>query len=132
MDIRTSELKIRRITFLVFIVGAAVVTFVIARAYKNRNKLSAEDCKTENEIAFAGRVTHYSSSTSKRMASFRLDGLDSVISIQRSREVMMIEDGDSIIKHKGENRYIVVHHRFGESVAVKNKVDTFSFECELK
>jgi hypothetical protein len=132
MDIRSSELKIRRITFLVFIVGAAVVTFAIARAYKNRNKLSSEDCKAESELAFTGKVSHYSSSTSKRMASFRLNDVDSVISIQRTREVVMIEDGDSIIKRKGENRYIVMHHRYGESVAVKNKVDTFSFECDVK
>jgi hypothetical protein len=132
MDIRSSELKIRRITFLVFIVGAAVVTFAIARAYKNRNKLSSEDCKTESELVFAGKVSHYSSSTSKRMASFRLNNVDSVISIHRTKEVVMIEDGDSIIKRKGENRYIVMHHRYGESVAVKNKVDTFSFECDVK
>lgn len=132
MDIRSSELKIRRITFLVFIIGAAVVTFVIARAYKNRNKLSVEDCKSEREMAFTGRVSHYSSSTSKRMASFRLNDVDSLISIHRSREVVMIEDGDSIIKRNGENRYIVMHHRYGESVAIKNKVDTFTFECDVK
>lgn len=132
MDIRSSELKIRRITFLVFIVGAAVVTFVIARAYKNRDKLSVEDCKAESELSFAGRVSHYSSSSSRRTASFRLNDVDSMISIHRSREMVVIEDGDSIIKHKGENRYIVMHHRFGESVAIKNRVDTFSFECDLK
>lgn len=132
MDIRSSELKVRRITFLVFLVGAAVVTFVIARAYKNRNKLSVEDCKAESEMAFTGKVSHYSSSTSKRAASFRLNGADSLVTIHRSRDLVMIEDGDSIIKRRGENRYIVMHHRYGESVAVKNRVDTFIFECDLK
>lgn len=132
MDIRSSEMRIRRITFLVVIIGAAVVTFVIARAYKNRNKLSPENCKAEREMEFRGRVSNYSSSAGKHMASFKLDGADSVISIHRPKDAVMIEDGDSIIKRRGENRYIVLHHRYGESVAVKNKVDTFSFECDLK
>lgn len=115
-----------------FLIGMLTIWFFEWRTSNRINKKYIDKCKAEKELEFNGIVTNYLSNVLEERGSFNLNDTGKFYTIPRSSKAMYLIEGDTIIKLKNRNRYIVKRHEFGINSLIKKAIDTFDFDCPGK
>jgi hypothetical protein len=120
---------LRKYRYVFIIILYGVLLFFFLRMRSKVYKKYAKECSREQKLEFDGVISFYYSDVHKETASFCINNSDSFYTIPRSVKAMSLEDGDTIKKLPGSNRYIVKWKDFGKNLLVTKAVDTFDFDC---
>ena len=129
MQIESIDKFLKKNMPIFLLVGMLIIWLVWWRACTTTNKNYIIKCKAERALEFNGVVTNYSSNVLEERSTFSLDGTGKFYTIPESSKAMYLTEGDTIIKLKNQNRYIVKRHDFGRNSLIKKAVDTFDFDC---
>ena len=120
---------IKMIMNLVIGVSTLVIAIFYWRACEEFEKEYVKACTKEKDLEFFGIVSNYTSNVYKGTASFNLNDTSAFYTIPRSLKAMPLSEGDTILKKRGTNIYIVYNKDYGFNKLVTKAIDTFTFDC---